>query len=296
MPWSVTARTLSLLLGLLSFAALAQEHIHEAAPLKDDEYVERMAKAHADDYPVANLQAMEEIDRGIGVTTTTYGEYQGKPLDGYLALSRDRPPPRAGVIVFHEWWGLNDNVKAMTRLLADQGYAALAVDLYGQKTDDPAQARELMTAALADKAAMNAKIEAAYTYLTKRLRIKRVGTIGWCFGGGVSYQSGLVLGNKLSAVVIYYGQVGTEAAVVKPLTAPVLGIFGGADTGIPADLVNGFKSALEANGRHPDIRVYPQAAHAFANPSGRNYRPEDAASAWKATTEFLKRLLRPDSP
>lgn len=296
----LAALRILLLMGAMSAMAPtgAQEIIHEVAPeVPEPSYAERMAREHADDYPVASRASMEAMDRGVGVTRVTFGEWQGRPLRGYLALPRDRGAASAGVLVHHEWWGLNANIEAMTRMLAAQGYAALAVDFYdGQTASTPEQARELMSAALSDPLAREAIFRQSHHYLRQTLRIRRVGVIGWCFGGTMSYEAAIALSDRLQAAVIYYGQVGADPETLGPLTAPVLGLFGGADQGIPVASVKAFEHALTQLGRAPQIHIYEGAGHAFANPSGRNYEAEPALQAWRETKAFLAAHLQPDAP
>src|SRR5690606_37348723 len=114
-------------------------------------------------------------------------------LVGFLAMPADAAEPLPGVIVIHEWWGLNDNIKAMTRRLAGEGYVALAVDLYGGATAaTPEQAQSLMAAMLADPDAARHNLQQAYDYLDKYAFAPRIASIGWCLGGGWSLQTALL--------------------------------------------------------------------------------------------------------
>lgn len=223
-----------------------------------------------------------------------YGETQDSNLMGYLAMPRDAAQPLPALIVIHEWWGLNDNVKAMTRRLAGEGYVALAVDLYGGKVaKTPAQAKKLMSTAMSDPGAARDNIRQAYEYLTHYALAPKVGTIGWCFGGGWSLRTALMPPGKLDAAVVYYGELVTDPKQLGGLDTPLLGLFGDKDETIPVQLVQTFRSRLSALGKDAQIYIYPGAAHAFANPSsGANYDAKAASDAWTKTVAFLHTHLQ----
>jgi carboxymethylenebutenolidase len=198
----------------------------------------------------------------------------------------------AGLIVIHEWWGLNDNIRAMTRRLAGEGYAALAVDLYGGRSgSDPAGARALMEAANADEAAALRNLTGAAQALTQR-GLLELGVIGWCFGGAWSLKTGLAPAIPVDAVVMYYGHPVTDRTRLGNLRAPLLGLFGADDTGIPIADVRSMETTLRELGKNVTIEVYDGAGHAFANPSGGRYVPAAAEDSWRRTTEFFATHLR----
>jgi carboxymethylenebutenolidase len=199
------------------------------------------------------------------------------------------------VILIHEWWGLNDNIRQMARRLAGEGYSALAVDLYeGRVASDPDTARALMQDAMQRGDALIDNLKAARAYLAEHEQAPRIGVVGWCFGGGWALQAGLRLGADLDAVVMYYGRVESDPRELSRLAAPLLGLFGGRDRAIPVAGVRAFEQELARLGKTAEVRVYPDADHAFANPSGGNYDPEAARDAWARTLDFLaKHLQRP---
>ena len=121
---------------------------------------------------------------------------------------------------------------------------------------------------------------------------KRLGVIGWCFGGGWSLNTTLLMPDKIDATVIYYGHLETDPAKLATIKHPVLGAFGAEDKSIPADSVRAFENALKKQGTPVDVKIYEGAGHAFANPSGGNYRPDAAKDAWARTTAFLARNLK----
>ena len=198
-----------------------------------------------------------------------------------------------GIVVIHEWWGLNDWVKEQASKLADQGYAALAIDLYrGKVADNPETAHELMRGVPDDRAARDLHAAVEFLKSQPNLRKDRIAAIGWCMGGGFALNVAL---NEptLTAVVINYGHLATDPAALHKVNAAVLGNFGGQDKGIPPDDVKKFEAALKKDGKKVDIKIYPDAGHAFENPNNKSgYRPEDTADAWKRTVTFLNDRLK----
>jgi carboxymethylenebutenolidase len=203
--------------------------------------------------------------------------------------------PFPAILVIHEYWGLNDWVKEQASKLADQGYEALAIDLYrGKVATDPETAHELMRGVPDDRA--NRDLEAAFTFLASQPNVKknRIGAIGWCMGGGYSLDVALDE-PALAADVINYGHLVTDPAQVKKINAPILGLFGGLDQGITPDDVHKFEAAMKQQGKKVEIKIYSDAGHAFENPNNKNtpgYRPEDAADAWQRTVNFLAEHLK----
>ncbi len=260
---------------------------------KADDYVARMAKEHSTDTPVATAEATVEPKVPVKGESVTYATVDGKPVEGYLARPEQAKKGLPGIIVIHEWWGLNDNIRAMTRRLAGEGYTALAVDLYGgQVAATPEAARKLMQAAMAGTAAADSNLEQAYSFLKEKEDAKRVGVVGWCFGGTWSLKAALLMPTKLDAAVVYYGQPVTDVARLKTLKMPVLGFFGSEDQGIPVATVREFEKAMKEAGRKASVLIYTGAHHAFANPSGTHYDPEAAADAWRRTVEFFNLHLK----
>jgi carboxymethylenebutenolidase len=259
----------------------------------DADYAARMAREHAADRPAPSPAAQAEPSAPIRSQSVEYAVVSGKPVTGYLAYPASAEGGLPAVLVFHEWWGLNANIKSMADQLAGQGYVALAVDLYGgQVAETPEAARALLERAMADRDAMGQNLRLAHAYLRDQVKATRVGTIGWCFGGGVSLRAGLLLADHLDAVVIYYGHVGSDPSELRALQAPVLGMFGGADQGIPLESVRAFESTLRELGKSVEIHVYENAGHAFANPSGKAYDATAAADAWQKSLAFLARHLK----
>lgn len=202
--------------------------------------------------------------------------------------------PFPAVVVIHEWWGLNDWVKEQASKLADQGYVTLAVDLYGGKVAaTPDEAHELSRGLPHDRADRDLLAAANYLRFLKNVDPARVGSIGWCMGGGYSLDLALE-DPQLAATVINYGHLVTSADSMKKIHASLLGIFGGQDRGIPVSDVRSFEQQMKQLGKSVEIVIFPDAGHAFENPNNTTgYRAEDAAEAWKKTVAFLERTLQP---
>jgi len=216
----------------------------------------------------------------------------GETLTGYLVLPESGGKHPA-LLVIHEWWGLNDWVKEQARRLAEQGYVALAVDLYrGQVAYDPSLAHELMRGMPQDRAVRDLK--AAFDYLAARQDVnkEKIGSVGWCMGGGFSLLLA-VDEPRLAACVLNYGSMPTDSADIQKIHAPVLGNFGADDRGIPPSAVEAFERAMKGANKSVDVKVYPGAGHAFANPNNKlGYREVAAEDAWKRTLTFLDHNLK----
>lgn len=217
----------------------------------------------------------------------------GETVSGLL-FTPDKAGPAPGVLVIHEWWGLDEWIKDQARALAREGYAALAVDLYrGKVTSNPEEAHQLMMGTPPDRAIRDLK--AAYAFLQGRPEVRqdRVGVIGWCMGG----RYALELATQepgLDAVVAYYGAPPTDAAAIAKIQAPVLGNFGAEDKGPSPEQVRAFQKAMKAAGKTVDVKIYEGAGHAFANVNNpwKGYREAAAKDAWSRTTAFFARHLK----
>lgn len=254
-----------------------------------------MAREHQDDRPEPSPAAAAEPAAEVSADPVIYSTADGRMVTGYLARPVQAERPLPGLLVIHEWWGLNDNVRAMTRRLAAEGYVALAVDLYGgEVAETPERARALVGTVDGARALQN--LEGARAHLAARLgatgdREDRIGVIGWCFGGGWSLRAALAMPREIDASVVYYGGPVTDRAELAKLEAPLLGIFGAEDGSIPLTAVRELESTLRDLGKTVEIHVYEGAGHAFANPSGTRYHPEAAEAAWRETVDFLSEHL-----
>jgi carboxymethylenebutenolidase len=201
--------------------------------------------------------------------------------------------PFPALIVIHEWWGLNDWVKEQASKLADQGYVALAVNLYrGKVASSPDVAHELSPGLPEDRAKRDLHAAVEFLKSQPNVRKDRIGSIGWCMGGGYSLDVALQEPD-LAAAVINYGHLATDTDALKKINAPILGSFGAQDHGITPDDVHKFEQAMKQLGKKVDIKIYDDAGHAFENPDNKTgYRAADAADAWQRTVAFLAATLK----
>lgn len=238
---------------------------------------------------LATALALLLIAESAAATKASAVEYAG--YQGYLATPNDDQQHPA-LILIHEWWGLNDNIRQFADRFAEQGYVALAVDLYGGKlAQNRDQARALAGGVRNDMPGAFGNLKAAVDWLQARddVATGRLASIGWCFGGGWSYQMAKNdLGVKSS--VIYYGFFNPDDDLSQMRTS-LLGHFGEADRAIKVDNVRELQIKLKtASGDH-EVYIYPNAGHAFANEGGANYDREAAELAWQRTLAFLKEHL-----
>ena len=216
----------------------------------------------------------------------TFKTADGKTGSAYEVKS-DKPSNKY-LLVFHEWWGLNDYIKQEAdKLQSSLGDVnVLAVDLYdGNVAATPDEASKYVQQVKSDRAFDIIKGAADYAGEDAVF-----GTIGWCFGGGWSLQAAITLGDKCKAVVMYYGMPEKDLTRLAMLKAPVLGNFGNKDTHITPAIVSEFEKNLKDLGVPSDIKEY-DAVHAFANPSNPKHDPEATKDAMERTVKFLKEKL-----
>ena len=286
-----------LLASLLVLAACEEstDAASEAEKAAGRETVEAMSREHADDStdpsPAAEIAPAREV---ISDPKMAYAEVNDELVYGYFAAPADVFEPLPAIIVIHEWWGLNDNVRAMADRLAGEGYMVLAVDLYqGETADSPGAARVLMREVVEDPEPARENLRAAYEFLMTA-GAPRIGSLGWCFGGGWSLNTAQLFPDDLDATVIYYGQVTDDEEKLRPINTPILGLFAADDTGIKVESVEAFGAALERLRKDHEIHIYPGVGHAFANPTGNNYNRDAAEDAWTRTLAFLQSHLSDD--
>lgn len=208
----------------------------------------------------------------------------------YVAPTEIRDGGYPGIVMIHEWWGLNDHIRSMAQSLAKEGYQVLAVDLFEGSVATTQQEAQTQTSSLNQEEAV-ANLKAAVSYLRDEKDAPKVASLGWCFGGGQSLQLS-VAGADLDATIVYYGNLITDEATLAAIDWPVLGIFAEQDMSIPPATVREFEIALNERGIENSITIYPGVGHAFANPSGANYAPEPTRDAWAKTLAFLTNNLK----
>jgi carboxymethylenebutenolidase len=210
-------------------------------------------------------------------------------LNGYLAYPEgDGPFP--GVIVIHEIYGLNDNIKDIARRFADQGYAALAVDLFTSKNRAVCMARFMgqMIFKSLDNASLH-HLKAALSYLAEQPRIdsNRVGAIGFCMGGGFAIAWACT-DSRLKVIAPFYASNPRPLSAVQRL-CPVVGSYPGQD--FTAKQGRRLDVALDEYQAPHDIKVYPGAKHSFFNDQGGNYNAEAAQDAWQRVLAYFQEQI-----
>lgn len=218
----------------------------------------------------------------------------GVTIKGFLARpSHAEAAP--GVIILHEWWGLNDQIKALAQRFAREGYAALAPDLYsrlGYKvTTDPAEAGKLMESLSSQHALRD--INAGVTWLRQQPFVDpfKVGAVGFSMGGTFALIAA-GCNSDLKACVCFYGKV-PPIETVDYFICPVLFFHAGKDGWVTRQEADRLKEGFAKYGKPGDVRVYPEADHAFFNETRPAvYREADANDAWQRTLQFLRTHLR----
>lgn len=290
-------------LALLVAVALALAACEKETPPADEAdkaagraNVDAMSREHAEDTTAPSPAAEVAPARPVVSERLPYAEVDDELVYGHFAFPEDMVEPLPAVIMIHEWWGLNDNVRAMAERLAGEGYIVLAVDLFaGTTATSPEQARQQALKVVENPDKANENLRQAYEFVSQTAGAPRIGSLGWCFGGGWSLNAAMLFPEELDAAVIYYGQVTDDVEKLLPIGAPILGLFGAADKGIPVESVKSFEAALNRLRKNHTIHIYPGAEHAFANPSGNAYDAEAAEDAWQKTLEFLDLHLSVDA-
>lgn len=229
----------------------------------------------------------------------------GVGMKSYLAWDDDVAGPRPGVLVCPEWWGLDDYIRGRTRQLAQLGYVALGVDMYGDGStaDNPDDAGSAMNAVLADMDTGRARLEAARDALASQPQTdaSRIAAIGYCFGGAVALH-GARWGMDLRAVVSFHGALDS---MHKPgpgeVKAKLLICHGAADMLVPDDSVQAFKSEMDEAGADYEFIAYEGAQHGFSNPAATargekyglplGYDADTDARSWDAMRALFDRVL-----
>ena len=270
---SFRAQVLSVLVGSLALAAESSAHASDPGG--------STAPAHAKH----GVDPKAPAPKGKTVELTLPS---GKTSTGYVA--RPKGSPHGGLLLVHEWWGLNDWVKSEADRFAAQGYLVLAVDLFGGTvTTDADEAQKLMSA-LDQTAATEIEV-AGVDWLAQALPGTKIATLGWSMGGEQSLNASLASGRKVGATVIYYGPPVTDANLLKKLQGPVLGIWAKRDGWVTPEKVAAFDLALKDAEIKHEFRSY-DADHGFANPSGGHYDAAATQDASEATRRFLKSVLK----
>ena len=279
--------------GGISQGGRSQDEAASAQLSRSDQQIaDAMVEEHGEEEPVATPAATTLPAHPVITESIAYGELDGQNLRGYLSMPSGTTGPLPGLIVIHEWWGLNDNVKQAAERLAAEGYVTLAVDLYnGKVAEAPKEAMQLSQGLMKQPEPGEKNLVAAYEYLEQTVGSPRIGVIGWCAGGRWSLRTALLLPEKIDASVIYYGNVTDDETQLATLNMPILGLFGAKDPVVKLENVRKFQAAMNRLNKPASIQVYPNANHGFANPSGQAYNALAAEDAWQRTVAFLQENL-----
>lgn len=248
---------------------------------------------------------LDVTDAGVITEEIDY-QVDGTTMKGYLAYDGTTSGRRPGVIVVHEWWGLNDYVRRRARMLAKLGYTAFALDMYGdgKQARHPDDAKKFSSEVRKNLPMEKARFSAALDVLRHNNTVdpRRIAAVGYCFGGGVALEMAR-RGIDLAGLASFHGTLATaEPARPGAVKAKILVMTGADDPFVPEDQVTQFKEEMDA--AHVDYKLiaYPGAKHGFTNPAADKYgkkfglplaynKDADQAS-WQAMQEFLQQLFK----
>jgi len=209
---------------------------------------------------------------------------------GYLAIPDKGTGP--GVLVIQEWWGLVDHIKDVCDRFANEGYVALAPDLYhGKTTRSPDEAGKLMMAMQIDEAERDLRGAIKFLINHEASTADKVGTVGFCMGGALSLYAA-TKNPRVGACVVFYGGHPNVKPDLANLQAPMLGIYAERDGSVTPESVRELERQLKALGKSVEVNIYPGVDHAFFNDQRADvYNAKTAADAWRRTIEFFAKHL-----
>lgn len=276
--------TMFAIASLLSLNALAQEGIaicHTPAPEKFAMFASNKEFVASHELPAPYVH-QSEVGKMV-----TFKTPDGNDATGYVLMNTKKT--NNWIFVFQEWWGLNDHIKREAeKLFNDLGNVnVLALDMYdGKVATDRENAGKYMQAFKQDRG--NSIVLGALDFAGKNAK---VGTIGWCFGGGQSMQAALTAGKQAAACVIYYGAPEEDVERIKKLNCDVLNIWPTQDQWINKAMMDRFEANMKTAGKKLIMKSY-DADHAFANPSNAKFNEAFTTDAYNATLDFFKARLK----
>lgn len=230
-------------------------------------------------------------ERPVDAETLPYADVNEKLVYGYFAFPSDMVEPLPAMLLVHDWWGLDDDIRTAANRLAAAGYIVLAVDLYAGETETEAAAAREKTIAVVESAAdVEENIRQALDFV-EVAGAPSVGIVGWGFGGGFALNAALAFPERIDATVIFYGQVPGSTDRLATLDAPVLGLYGAEDRTVSPESVQAFAAATNRLGKPAQIESYAGIGHGFADPKRRHYDAGAAARAWQRMLDFLTTYL-----
>ncbi|MBT8086422.1 MAG: dienelactone hydrolase family protein [Gammaproteobacteria bacterium] len=236
--------------------------------------------------------AREPGNRSVISESMPYGEVGDHLVYGHFVAPSDMFEPLPAVIMIHDWWGLNENIRAAADRLASEGYIVLAIDLFeGETATTPSAARQLMLKVVEDPEAANKNILSAHEFVSRTAGAPSVAALGWRFGGTWALNSAVLLPDELDATVLYYAPVTADEDKLRSVNSPILGLFAAGDISIKAESVAAFETALQRLRKDYEIRIYDDVQQGFANEAADNFNAAAANDAWNRTLTFLQRHL-----
>jgi carboxymethylenebutenolidase len=229
------------------------------------------------------------------LVNTTIAQRNGPEVRAYVARPTG-PGPHPAIIMIHEFWGLKREITEKADDLAAQGFVVVAPDMFRGRTTNwiPSAIYNVVSN---PPAQVDGDVEAVYQWLSAQSDVKpyAIGIMGFCFGGGTSIRYS-VSNPKLAATVVFYGTPVTDAALLRNVSGPVLGVFGGADSSIPQTEVDAFKAGLTAAGVPHEVTVYEGQPHAFVTDMASIRAGGPQGEAWTQLVRFLRQNLMTAQP
>jgi dienelactone hydrolase len=240
------------------------------------------------------------------VTKQVNYQSNGATLKGYLAYQEQGAQVKPAVLVVHEWWGHNDYARRRAEMLAELGYVAFALDMYGdgKVANHPDDAKKFMQEAMSDQVAFKSRFLAALDYVLQQENVdsSNIAAIGYCFGGGVVLNMAR-LGVDLKGVASFHGSLATKTPAKKGQTTSQVMVFhGGSDAFVPEQQLESFRAEMVAAEVQHEIVVYEAVDHSFTNPLADmfaekysmplSYDEEADADSWEKLQLFLERLFK----
>ncbi len=220
------------------------------------------------------------------------GGSESRNTEGFLVEPPDRGSANnPAVVVIHAIWGLVEFIKDVTTRFAKEGYVSLAPDLFGGQTASNLEEGIKIKSGFSEEKFLG-DLRGAVAYLKRQENVnpKRIGSVGFCMGGTLSLLHACY--EDVAACVIFYGWNPTPLELLKNVSCPILGNYGGADPRITHKDINVLKETLTKYGKKYDIKVYPGAPHAFFNETLPSYRADVAKDAWMRTIDYLSKNLK----
>lgn len=229
----------------------------------------------------------------------------GTVMKGYIAYDENQTDTRPGVLVVHEWWGQNDYVRKRARMLAELGYTAMAVDMYGdgKLAEHPDDANKFMMAVFQNISGAESRFKAAMESLKNHPSTdpEKIAAIGYCFGGAVVLHMAR-LGTDLDGVVSFHGNLSSmHTPDSGSVTARILVNHGAADPLVPEEQITAFKKEMDAAGANYEFIAYENALHSFTNPGATaaaekfgmpvGYNAAADSASWAAMQDMFKEIF-----